>query len=96
MHVLEIPFIFNTFFKRDTFFLPKKTKETEELSEKMMSSWVSFAKTGNPNYNGNLNWPQYDTEKRATMIFDNDIRIAKAPLDKERQIWYGMNMWSKL
>ena len=96
MHVLEIPFIFNTFFKRDTFFLPKKTKETEELSKKMMSSWVSFAKTGNPNYNGNLNWPQYDTEKRATMIFDNDIRIDEAPLDKERQMWYRMKMWSKL
>ena len=95
MHALEIPFIFNTLFNRDTFFLPKKTEETEALSEKMMSSWITFAKTGNPNYKENINWPQYETEKRATMIFDNDIRIAEAPLDKERQMWYGMNMWSQ-
>ena len=61
----------------------------------MMSSRISFAKTGNPNYNGNINWPNYENEKRATMIFDNNIRIAEAPLDKERQMWYGMKMWSK-
>jgi len=62
----------------------KKSKETEALSEKMMDSWIAFAKTGNPNYNENINWTQYDTEERAILIFDNDIIVVEAPLDKER------------
>ncbi len=32
------------------FTFPKKTPETEALSEKMMNAWISFAKTGNPNH----------------------------------------------
>jgi len=50
----------------------------------MMDSWIAFAKTGNPNYNENINWTQYDTEERAILIFDNDIIVVEAPLDKER------------
>jgi len=52
----------------------------------------AFAKTGNPNYNRNIKWSQYDTEERATLIFDNNIKVVEAPLDKERQMWYGMNI----
>lgn len=31
-----------------------------ELSRKMLSYWASFAKDGNPNYDGGENWPEYN------------------------------------
>ncbi|MHA1194454.1 MAG: hypothetical protein ACTSP9_19590 [Promethearchaeota archaeon] len=50
-------------------------------------SWISFAKTGNPNHENIPNWPQYDSEKRATLIFDKNIKVVNAPLELERKAW---------
>lgn len=95
MHGLEIGFVFNRFFNVDIPTLPKKSEETETLSLNMMDSWVSFAKTGNPNHDGIPKWPSYDIEKRSTIVFDKNIKIWDDPLGKERELWYGMNTWSR-
>ncbi|MFX1457505.1 MAG: carboxylesterase/lipase family protein [Promethearchaeota archaeon] len=95
MHGLEIGFVFNRFFNVDIPTLPKKSEETEKLSLNMVDSWVSFARSGNPNHEGIPYWPSYDIKNRSTIVFDKDIKIWNDPLEKERELWYGMNTWSR-
>jgi para-nitrobenzyl esterase len=95
MHGLEIGFVFNRFFNIDIPTLPKKTEETESLSLNMVDSWVSFAKTGDPNHKDIPKWPSYDIKNRSTIVFDKEIKIWKDPLGKERELWYGMDTWSR-
>jgi para-nitrobenzyl esterase len=94
IHGLEIGFVFNRFLKTDVPTLPKKSEETMKLSENMMDSWISFAKTGNPNHEGIPYWPTYNLENRSTIIFDKEIKIWDDPLGKERQMWNKMKLLS--
>ncbi|MFW9877171.1 MAG: carboxylesterase/lipase family protein [Candidatus Thorarchaeota archaeon] len=95
MHGLDIPFVFNTLSKQDGLFNPKSSEETELLSKRMMDAWSSFGRRGNPSHKDIPQWPQYDTNRRATLVFDKDIRIWDDPLNKEREMWYGMKIWSE-
>jgi para-nitrobenzyl esterase len=90
-HALELPFVFGTL---DT---PLQDRfagvgpEVEALSAAMMRSWIAFAKTGDPNYDGaSVEWPPYDPHRRATLVFDKTIRVEDAPLDAERAVWDGV------
>jgi len=87
-HSLEIPFVYGTLNS-------PKLKEfvsgaPKELSEKMMDAWISFAKTGNPNHGNIPNWPAYDIETRATMIFDEECKVGNRLFDRERVAWDGL------
>ena len=95
MHALDIAFIFNRFLDQDFGIIPKKSEETELLSGKMMDAWTSFARIGDPNHKNIPEWPQYDTTKRTTIVFDNNIQIWEDPLSREREMWYGMKIWSQ-
>lgn len=95
MHGLETSFVFNTFSDKDYGIVPKRSNETEMLSGKMMDAWTSFARTGNPNHKNVPEWPQYDIKQRATIIFDNKIRIWNDPLGNEREMWNDMKLWKE-
>ena len=45
------------------------------MADRLASVWVAFAKTGNPNNDTIPNWPAYDANTRATMVFDNTMRV---------------------
>jgi para-nitrobenzyl esterase len=90
-HALDLPFVFGTLDAplQDRF--AGAGPEVEALSGAMMRSWIAFAKTGDPNYDGaTVEWSQYDAHRRATLIFDTTIRVEDAPLDEERAAWDGI------
>ncbi|MHA1525862.1 MAG: carboxylesterase family protein, partial [Promethearchaeota archaeon] len=96
-HALELPFVFGTYnIPLMEGFIGKTPNK--ELSEKMIDAWTSFARTGNPNHEGIPEWPSYDVEKRATMLFGNECKLlfgnecklANAVFDKERAAWDGL------
>jgi len=60
------------------------------LWERFASAWVAFAKTGDPNNSKIPNWPAYESEKRATMIFDVDVRMESDPRTEIRKFWEQM------
>jgi para-nitrobenzyl esterase len=62
-HSAEIAYLFNTL---DAVGRPW-TKEDRLLADKIISYWVNFAATGNPNDNGLPNWPEYDANKRRVL-----------------------------
>jgi Carboxylesterase type B len=58
-----------------------------ELSEQMMDTWISFARTGNPNHDNIPQLTPYDLKKRATIIFDKEVTIENDPYSDERIAW---------
>ncbi|MEM7138666.1 MAG: carboxylesterase/lipase family protein [Myxococcota bacterium] len=63
-----------------------------ELVGQMMDAWLSFAETGNPNHPDLPEWPAYELDARATMLFDavGDDAISAVDNDpdgSERQFW---------
>lgn len=82
-HGAEIPYIFGTLHERS----PDHGAATAidlETSRVMREYWVTFAKTGNPNHAGALNWPAYEATQDQTMVFSNQgPMVVKAHL-KER------------
>ena len=90
-HFIDVPFVFNTF---DAPGFPEfvgKGHDIDNLCEKVMDAWISFAHTGNPNHDGLPEWPSYDKESRATMFLGRECKVVNAPFDKEREPWDGLN-----
>jgi len=75
-HGTEIPYVFDT---HDDW-LP--VEETDQiLTETVMDYWVQFAATGNPNIQGQPEWPVYNSNNPRVMELGDNIS-AIAPPDK--------------
>ena len=80
-HGIELPLVFGNLrlphgLGIGMLFNKKKVrKSAEPLSEKLMSYWTNFAKTGNPNGEGLEEWPKYSTSNRKRIIFNNTITV---------------------
>src|SRR5215467_465554 len=57
------------------------------MCDRLASVWVNFAKTGDPNNPGIPHWPAYNTDTRATMVFDTDTRVESDPRGEIRKFW---------
>jgi len=57
------------------------------LAKRLASTFVAFAKTGNPDNDQIPHWPVYDAATRATMIFDANTRVENDPRSAIRQYW---------
>ncbi|HKP59139.1 MAG TPA: carboxylesterase/lipase family protein [Polyangiales bacterium] len=86
-HALELPFVFGTLDAPFQDRFAGTGPAVDALSETMMDAWLSFAKTGNPSNLRAGDWVPYDTQRRATMVFDRQSRLEDAPYDEERAAW---------
>lgn len=82
-HALDIAFVFDNV-ARSTSFTGPETDETRRMADLMADAWIAFARTGNPNTAALPNWPTYDLDDRATMIFDLQPVVVEDPDAKER------------
>jgi para-nitrobenzyl esterase len=89
-HTLEIPFVFGTLDDPFWKIVSETSEEAKKLSEKIMDSWIAFARTGNPSHSDIPEWSQYNTEKRSTMILGKEIKVVDDPYGKERMAWDGI------
>ncbi|WP_338876168.1 carboxylesterase family protein [Spirosoma sp. SC4-14] len=80
MHCMEIPFAFNNIARCEE--MTGGGKDAYALADKISNAWIAFAHTGNPNNKSLPNWPQYNAENGATMLFDNTCQVKNHP-DKE-------------
>ena len=81
-HTLEIPFVFNNI--KIAKLLTGAGPEAFELANKVTDAWVAFARTGNPKAPGLPAWPAYDEKNRATMLIDNQSKVASDPIREKR------------
>lgn len=63
------------------------TAEARKMAEIVGSTFVAFGKTGNPNCDKIPNWPAYNIESRATMMFNTECRVENDPAKELRLIW---------
>jgi len=57
------------------------------MCTRLASTWVAFAKTGNPDTEHIPHWPKYDAATRATMVFDTNTRVVNDPRAAIREYW---------
>ena len=82
MHGVELPFVFDNVDKVRRWI--GEGAGLQPLADKVSSTWVEFARTGNPNHTGLPHWPAYETSTRATMIFNDECKVVNDPGKDER------------
>jgi hypothetical protein len=56
------------------------------LAVNMQDAWIAFARTGDPSCEGLGDWPPY-SDKRRTMILEENCHVEDAPYEDERRAW---------
>lgn len=72
-HTIDIPFAFGNTGKSAS--LTGSGAEVAEVSRNLMSAFVAFARSGNPNNARMPEWPAYSAGKRATMTIDAKCQV---------------------
>jgi len=86
-HSLDIPFIWGTYGVENMKRFCGEGPALPSLSEKMMATYLAFAKTGDPSNVLLPEWPSYNTSSRATMRLGENCRIEEAPMEEVRSLW---------
>lgn len=81
-HSLDIPLVFDN--SRAPEARTGDTPAARRLAGTMADAFVRFARTGDPNGGGLPDWPRFTLDRRATMIFDRDVRVENDPRREER------------
>jgi len=89
-HLLEIPFIFDSFDKMPVKLIYKKenVKTAAPLAGAMRKYWTNFAATGNPNGDGLPNWPVFSAQSKQFILFDTAITTDTFKPDGRCAFWY--------
>jgi len=59
----------------------------------MQQAWVNFARYGNPNGDEAGVWKPFDTNERATMIFNKRSKLILDPDHLQRMAWEGVRYY---
>ena len=61
--------------------------EAVALAARVSEAWIAFATRGDPNSkkSGLPPWPAYDSERRATMLFNNESKVVDDPSSEAAQ-----------
>lgn len=86
-HGFEIPFVFDNVGGE----VMRSSPSRVQLAAEMSDAWLAFARTGNPSHDGIGDWPAYDIERRATMMFDRGgSQLESDPWGADRRAWDGV------
>lgn len=81
-HTDDIPYVFGTMDAPGSF--SGVDEPARKLSAAMMRAFTGLAKTGRP---GLPEWSPYRLPDRATMVFDNAVRVENDPRRWQRELW---------
>jgi len=83
-HAIDAPLVFDNVDRAAG--LTGSGPSAKALADQMSSAWVAFARHGDPNTPKTPHWPAYDTDRRSTLIFDVESRVAEDPLGEVRAL----------
>ena len=89
-HAIDLPFTFGTLDVAGWRDFLNAGSDAGDVSRALMHAHAEFAATGRPSAPEGGAWPQYETSKRSTVIFDTPCRIADDPLSAIAQAWDGL------
>jgi len=81
-HTLDIPFVFENVDIAVS--MNGSGPERYALADRMSGAWAAFARTGNPNHKGIPKWAPFTLDRRTTMIWNDESRVADDPFRDER------------
>jgi para-nitrobenzyl esterase len=68
----------------------REGNDAARVADELSSSWVAFARTGNPNTARIPPWATFDAKTRATMIFGTPTQLENDPRSEIRSFWEHM------
>jgi para-nitrobenzyl esterase len=83
MHGMELPFVFDHPDKIS--FMTGAGSDRAAIATAMSSTWVAFARTGNPNHSGIPQWAAFTPNTWPTMVFGSRTRAENDPWGAERK-----------
>jgi para-nitrobenzyl esterase len=89
-HSMDVPFVFGVIDDLDVIAFTGRDPHRETLMNQMQQSWISFARTGDPNHSSLPNWPKYDVRTRATMELGTTSHVVNDPQPAQRAVWDGI------
>ena len=84
-HTLDIPLVFDNCHVAGA--QTGNGADARRLAGRMADCFIALARTGDPNHRGVPAWGQYRLDRRATMLFDRDVRMADDPRRAERLLF---------
>lgn len=84
-HSLDIALVFGTLDAANS--LTGTGDAAQAVSRQMQGALLAFARSGDPNHAGLPTWEPYRLERRQTMIFDVQSRLADDPRGAERRLF---------
>jgi para-nitrobenzyl esterase len=85
LHGMEVPLVFGTLKK--PFYHEKNLGGAKELSRMMQGYWTNFAKTGDPNGAGLVEWPRFTSENQLRLILDTEVKAEPADMKDRCAFW---------
>ena len=86
-HALDVPFCFDTI---DLTNATDLSPGARKVAATMASTWIAFARFGNPNNETIPYWPAYNSSERATLLLDTEPRIQNDLRGEARRLWQGI------
>ena len=83
-HSVEVPFVFDTL---SVIGDAHRRDGAQALADLVSRAWSAFARTGRPDTAGLPSWPAFGADRRETMVFDDDCRVASDPDRDVRAAW---------
>ncbi len=87
-HAADLSYVFGSFWG-------EPTPTDKAVSDLMMTYWLNFAKTGNPNGEGLPHWPQFDKQKATVMKFKNGAHLIELPHQDKLQLMDDFYRWKR-
>lgn len=88
-HTLDIPFIFDNVRDHP---LTAGRESAIVLADKISDTIIEFARTGNPNVGKLPEWNPYNSETRATMVWNDNSQLLNDPISRQREIMQSILM----
>ena len=83
-HTLDLPFMFDNV-AAATHLTGPESEETRVMAQAMADTWISYARTGDPNNAAIPEWRPYDLTERPSLLFEVPPRLANDPWAAERE-----------
>lgn len=85
-HGIDIPFPFDTIDVGGWDAFVSEPGDAHALARTMQALWSSFARHGAPSA-ASIDWPAFDTDRRATLILGPEVRVIDDPDGAVRRAW---------
>jgi para-nitrobenzyl esterase len=89
-HSLDVAFVFDNVARSGS--MVGTGPEPQLMADRMSSTWIAFARNGNPDNNAIPKWPSFSSAARATMVFDRETRVVNDFRGDERTLLASLPM----